>query len=282
MRRSLFRGGGAFARGAAMAMAALGLAVPAGVSAQTVNMDQIKRILTGETIVEQTGVEPAFTEEFFFEDCRWAADGGNRFFSLRPGYQLVLEGIDEDEQAITLIVTVLEETRRIRVEFNGVRRVVRTRVVEEREFVDGELFEISRNFYARCTHTNDIVYFGEDVCFFEDGECVRTDGSWLAGVDGATPGIIMPGTFMLGARYFQEQAPGIALDRAEHAEMGMTVTTPAGTFENCVRIVESSVLDAGATGEKIFCPDVGFIKEGPLELVSFGFDDDDDDDDRRR
>ena len=33
--------------------------------------------------------------------------------------------------------------------------------------------------------------------------------------------MIMPGTFLLGARYFQELADGIALDRAEHMEMGL-------------------------------------------------------------
>jgi hypothetical protein len=62
------------------------------------------------------------------------------------------------------------------------------------------------------------------------------------------------------------------MDLAENAEMGMTVTVPAGVFEGCVRVIEGSALpDAGAAGEKIYAPGVGFIKDDALQLVSFGF-----------
>jgi len=35
--------------------------------------------------------------------------------------------------------------------------------VEEREEVDGELKEISRNFFAICREHGDVFYFGEEV-----------------------------------------------------------------------------------------------------------------------
>ena len=47
--------------------------------------------------------------------------------------------------------------------------------------MNGELVEVSRNFYARCTQTGDIYYFGEDVDIYEDGVVVSHDGAWLAG-----------------------------------------------------------------------------------------------------
>ena len=78
---------------------------------------------------------------------------------------------------------------------------------------------------------NDVFYFGEDVDIFENGT-ISHDGAWLAGVDDALPGLLMPGTFLLGARYFQEVASGVALDRSENVEMGLrmrTASTPLRT-----------------------------------------------------
>ena len=50
------------------------------------------------------------------------------------------------------------------------------------------------------------------------------EGSWEAGVNGAEPGVIMPGTILLGAKYFQERAPeDEAVDRGEIVRMGLTV-----------------------------------------------------------
>lgn len=57
---------------------------------------------------------------------------------------------------------------------------------------DGELTEISRNFFATCNRDNSVVYFGEEVNIYEDGEVVAHEGEWRAGDDDARPGIIMP------------------------------------------------------------------------------------------
>ena len=71
------------------------------------------------------------------------------------------------------------------------------------------------NYFAICKETNSVIYFGEDVDNIENAVVVNHDGSWLAGVKGARAGLIMPGMPLLGARYYQEVAPGVALDRAE-------------------------------------------------------------------
>jgi hypothetical protein len=224
--------------------------------------------------------DPEFTSDFPLDLCKFKTTGANLYFSLKPGYQLLLEGLDEDE-IVTLQITVLTKKKTIRFDYNGEEVKVKTRVVEEREWADGELVEVSRNFFALCKQTSDIYYFGEDVDIYEDGEIVSHDGAWRAGVDGALPGLIMPGSFLLGARYFQEFAPDIALDRAENVEMGVTMKTLAGTFENCVVVFEDSALEPDADSEKIYCPGVGLTQDDELTLIWYGRagDDDDSDDD---
>lgn len=225
--------------------------------------------------------EPEFTRDFRLEDCVFKTRGVNPYFILKPGYQLVLEG-EEEGDTVVFVNTVLHETKEISLPDIG---TIKTRVVEERHLVNGELVEVSRNFFAICDKTNDVYYFGEEVDIFNEDGNVTHEGAWLAGEpdeDGlAEPGIIMPGTFLLGSRYYQELADGIALGRAEHTEMGLEITTPAGTFADCVQVTESDPLDPGGEGEKIYCPEVGLTVDDGIELVEYGFielggDDDDD------
>jgi len=210
-----------------------------------------------------------FTTEFRLEDCTFETQGSNPYFILEPGYQLVFEG-EEDGETLRLEITVLDETETIDLPDIG---SIETRVVEEVETADGKPVETSRNFFAICDKTNDVFYFGEKVDIFEPDGTVSHEGAWRAGEpdeDGlAEPGIIMPGTFLLGSRYFQEQADGIALDRAEHMEMGVEITTPAGDFRECVRVIETTPLEPGKS-EKIYCPEVGLVTDAPVELVEYG------------
>jgi hypothetical protein len=194
-----------------------------------------------------------FTTDFLIGDCTFANTGrDNPYFSLQPGDQLVLaDGND------SLEVTVLNQTKMV--------MGVNTRVVRELEMSNGNVVETSLNFFARCTETNDIYYFGETVDPPDIG------GAWEAGVNGALPGIIMPGTFLLGSRYFQEQAPGVALDRAEHTKMGLTFPDPKNannTFQNCVEVVESTKLERGKS-KKRYCPGVGLVFDDGFELIDY-------------
>ena len=162
--------------------------------------------------VAALAAEPVFTEDFPLKSCQFTSQEGNKYFPLVPGRQLyynnsrcVSEGdCDELEE---LWITTEFQTRRITLGSGAHRRQVVTRVVEERETEDGELKEISRNFFALCAPARDLYYFGEEVDIYEDGEIVSHDGAWIAGRHGALPGIIMPDSaFLLGTRYFQEQA----------------------------------------------------------------------------
>jgi hypothetical protein len=85
-------------------------------------------------------------------------------------------------------------------------------------------------------------------------------------VNGARPGLMMPGKPKVGDRYYQEVAPGVALDRAEVLSLTEKVKVPAGTFKNCLKTRESSALEKG-TEEKLYAPGVGLLKDGGFKLT---------------
>ncbi len=215
--------------------------------------------------------DAVYTEDFPIEACRFVPWGGNPYFRLRPGRvarysnaSCVAGGECEDLEEVR--ITVLPEIRKIRMRIDGRVSTIRTRVIEEFETENGELKETSRNFFATCLPSRDVYYFGEDVF---DGDGQPMADAWLAGRNGARPGIIMPGgAFLLGSRYFQEVAPGVALDRAEHVGLGFEIESPAGGFDDCVRIEESTPLDPDSISDKSYCAGVGLVLDDELELVS--------------
>ena len=203
--------------------------------------------------------EESFTDTFRIDECTFVNDADHPLWSLVPGRQLTYAGVEDGEE-IDLTVTVLDET--------FIVEGVETRIVEERELEDGELIEVSRNYFAICEETNDVYYFGEDVDCYENGVIVGHESAWLAGEDGATAGIFLPGQFLLGSRFFQEVAPEVALDRVEIVNLSATVETPAGTFENALELFETTPLEPGVEDTKFFFPGVGMVKDGVLDLVS--------------
>lgn len=202
-----------------------------------------------------------WTENFAFEKCEMLDQGRNRYFILEPGFELILKGT-EDEDTVVLVITVLDET----VEVDGIR----TRVVEESESVNGDLIEVSRNYFAICKENNCVFYFGEDVDMYRGGKVTGHEGAWRAGKNGARAGLMMPGLALLGSSYYQEIAPRIAMDRAEIASVADSLQTPAGTFFNCLKTEETTPLEPNTREYKYYAPDIGLIKDGELLLVSYG------------
>ena len=80
--------------------------------------------------------------------------------------------------------------------------------------------------------------------------------------------MMMPGKPLAGQRFYQEQAPKVAMDRSEIVKIDDKVKTPAGTFDRCVRIEETTPLEPGDKAYKVYAPGVGLIKDGSFELVS--------------
>jgi len=198
-----------------------------------------------------------WTKDFPMEKGELVPTGRNTYFILEPGYTLVLEGGD-----LQMIVTVLNETRMV----DGVE----TRVVEEQETKGGKLIEVSRNYFAINKRTNDVFYFGEDVDIYKDGKVVDHAGAWLSGVNGAKFGLMMPGQVSLNARFYNEIAPGVAMDRVEIVSISETVKTPAGEYTNCVKVKETTPLQPFVTDYKYYAPGIGMVQDGVLKLVKFG------------
>lgn len=182
----------------------------------------------------------------------------NEFFPLPVGHQLVLDG-DDGGAALHLEITVLDETE--------VVAGVTTRVVEERESEDGELVEISRNFFAQAPDGT-VCYFGEDVDIYEGGEIVSHDGAWRAGGDNR-PGIIMPAAPAVGDTYFQEVAPGVAEDHAEVVALGEPITVPAGTFDDTLETREGTPLEPGHFDTKVYVSGIGLVVDAAARLSSY-------------
>src|SRR5918992_1186396 len=197
---------------------------------------------------------------FNLENCNFASTGKNSYFILEPGYQVILEG-EEDNGILQMAMTVLNETKTV----DGVE----TRVVEERETEGGDLIEVSRNYFAICRPTNDAIYFGEDVDMYENGEIVSHEGAWLAGQNGAKAGMIMPDKVEVGLKYNQEIAPGVAEDRAEIVSVNDTLDTPAGTFEQVLKTEEINPLKPGEKEFKFYALGIGLIQDEAIKLVKY-------------
>ncbi len=215
-------------------------------------------ITLATTSVLGMGSNLPWQEEFDLSNCNLVTTGQGSYFVLEPGFQLFLESDDTKLQ-----ITVLNETKNV----DGIN----TRVVEEKEWVDGELYEISRNYFAMCEDSKDVFYFGEDVDFYEKGVVVKHDGSWLAGMNGNKAGLMMPGTPQEGMRYYQEIAPGEAMDRAEIISLDKKCETPAGTFSKCLKVKEGSAIELAAKEYKYHAPGIGLIRDEDLKLVKHGF-----------
>jgi hypothetical protein len=197
-------------------------------------------------------------EEFNMADRKLTHTGGSKYFILRPGFQTVLAS---DKTKLT--ITVLDETK----EIHGTT----TRVIEEREEANGELSEVSRNFFAIDQKTGDVFYFGEEVDFYDKGKIKNHEGSWMAYENGNLPGLVMPGNPETGMKYYQELAPDVAMDRAEVLSVSETFQTPAGEFTNCLKTEESSKIKPNEKEFKTYAPGIGLIQDESMKLTSYGY-----------
>jgi uncharacterized membrane protein YkoI len=159
----------------------------------------------------------------------------NKYFSLASGQKFIYEGTSNDGKERNEVV-VTSQTKQI--------LGVTTIVVSDRVWLNGELKEDTSDWYAQDKDGN-VWYFGEDSKEIVDGQVASTEGSWEAGVDGAQPGIIMEGNPKIGDSYKQEYYASKAEDMADVVALDETVTTPYGTFTNCLKTREWTPLESG-------------------------------------
>jgi len=219
----------------------------------------VSRLQEGKADAEPAGKVKAsaatggWRDTFGVRKSDLAPTGNNPWLTIQPGRVLELRhGID------SLTITILSESRTV----DGVN----VGVLEERETKGGKLAEVSRNFFATDTNTGDVYYFGEEVDNYKDGRIVDHDSAWRAGEKGARFGLMIPGRPQAGDRFYQELAPAVAMDRVEIVSTDETVTTPAGTFEHCVHLKETTPLE-GDVSHKWHAPGVGLVKDDDFELA---------------
>lgn len=198
----------------------------------------------------------------------------NPLFPLSTLGPKVFEGEEVDPDTGDIITTrldsnVLEKTRKV--------AGVRVLVLEEKAYQDDELVERALDYFAQ--HQDGAVYyFGEAVDNYVDGKIDNHDGSWLAGKDGAEPGIIMPAQPFVGQIFNQENAPDVAEDQTEVLALNESISTPAGDFTGCLKAEDTSPLDPGLADFKWYCPNVGLVRDeaadGFIELTSFSLESD--------
>jgi hypothetical protein len=209
---------------------------------------------------EQTGRSGAAKPAL--DPGRFSAAVDNPLFPLSALRVVVFEGTEEGAE-IRSESRVLERTGHV--------AGVPVTVVDVREFEDGELVEHTRDYYAQ--HADGGVrYMGESVDDIEDGKVVGHEGQWLAGKGNARPGVLMPADPKVGDAFDSERAPGVAEDRSEVVAVGLSVTTPAGRFDRCIKTKDFAPLD-NATEFKYYCAGVGLVREqfpeGRLDLVRY-------------
>jgi hypothetical protein len=167
----------------------------------------------------------------------------NPYFTLTPGTTLIYEGqtaagLEHEEFAVT------HRTRKIL----GVRCVE----VHDTSTVKGKLTEDTLDWFAQDKAGN-VWYFGENSKQVAGGLVVGLEGSWIAGEDGAQPGIIMEAHPAVGDVYRQEFALGTAEDLAEVVSLNKSVTVPAGSFTHCLETQETTPLEPDALENKFYC-----------------------------
>jgi hypothetical protein len=201
------------------------------------------------------------------DPARFTADVDHPYFPLRPGTRWTYREIDEEGNALDVVVVATSRTRRIA---NGIdARVVRDTVRE-----NGQIIEDTFDWYAQDVDGN-VWYLGEDTAEFEDGEITSRDGSFEAGVDGAEPGIIMPAEPAAGQRYRQEFLEGEAEDEGAVLSADELVEAPVGRYDHAVLTRDTNRLEPEVSEYKLYVRDVGLVLtldvsggRGREELVS--------------
>jgi hypothetical protein len=175
----------------------------------------------------------------------------NPFFPLVPGTTFVYEGqspdgLEHDEFAVTHNTRVI-----LGVPCTEVHDTVTT---------NGVLTEDTLDWFAQ-DKTGNVWYFGENTHELADGLISTIEGTFMAGVDGAQPGIVMEAHPAVGDFYRQEFDLGNAEDFAEVVGLSAAVTVPFDSFTNCLDTRETTPLEPDLHEHKFYAAGVGNVLE---------------------
>ena len=188
----------------------------------------------------------------------FSATVDNQWFPLIPGTRYAYQGV-KDGQPSHGVMMVTHQTRTI----EGAPCVV----VQDRLYIKGHLAERTTDWYSQDAQGN-VWYFGENTAELDaQGHVVSRAGTWTAGVNGAKPGIYMPGHPHLYQSGRQEYRKGQAEDHYKVVGLFRTVS-PAGP-RTVVLTQEWSPLEPGVLDHKMYARGIGVVLEqaekGPQE-----------------
>ena len=184
----------------------------------------------------------------------------NPWFPLLPGTTFVYRGVKDGKTARD-VVTVTHATRTI--------QGVRSTAVADRLYLAGRLEERTTDWYAQDRRGN-VWYFGEATAELDRaGHVTSTEGSWLAGRNGAKAGIYMTARPTVGQSRLQEYYRGHAEDHFAVVSLRARVSVPYTTSNRALLTKEWTPLEPGTLDHKYYVRGIGNVKEvtvkGPLE-----------------
>jgi hypothetical protein len=158
----------------------------------------------------------------------------NVWLPLVPGNQSVRDG--------TLFRGSRQLRHRRRITVTDVEKVingVRTVLVLDQDIDAGQVAEQAVDYLAQDKHGN-IWYLGSYTETYEGGQFVNATDAWLAGVNGATAGVLMMARPKVGMPgYVQARIPGKEILTAEVAKLGQRKCVPFRCFGDSLAILEA-------------------------------------------
>jgi hypothetical protein len=182
----------------------------------------------------------------------------NPRFPLRPGWKYVWTGTEHaDGQRVRhkVVFVVTDLTKRI----DGVT----TRVTWDRDYADGRLSEGELAFMAQDDDGN-VWSYGEYPEEWEGRKLAGAPSTWIPGLEGAKPGVLMPAKPRVGeAGYLQGYAPKIQFaDKARATRTVKRMCVPAGCFRNVLVNAEWTPEEPGSRQLKYYARGLGSIRVG--------------------
>jgi hypothetical protein len=180
----------------------------------------------------------------------------NKWFPMKPRTRWTYEGtsVEDDGKIVPhrIISTVTNLTKII----DGVRTVV----LYDVDYSDGELVEAELAFYAQDDDGN-VWQFGEYPEEYETGKFVKAP-TWIHGLRGARAGTVMQAHPQLGTPSFaQGWGPSVGWkDRAVVYQVGQKVLIPFGAYEDVLVVKESAAGEQDAEQLKYYAPEVGNVR----------------------
>jgi hypothetical protein len=176
----------------------------------------------------------------------------NPFYPVSNTKHSITLGVD-DGDAYRSEVVLLPTTRTIA----WAGGVTQARVSQYSAYRNGDLIEVAYDFFAQADN-GDLYYFGEDVFNYEDGVVVDNHGTWLAGQDGAPPGLIMPANPVVGQVFYPENFAPLVWEEATVVSLNEPSRTPLGPINNGL-LIHELFLD-GNTEFKVYAAGWGQVE----------------------